>query len=51
MTMELVKKVTDKEEIKAELGSYQVNVEDIEQLKIKNIDGRIYIELKVKKCL
>ncbi len=51
MPQELIKIVTDKEEIKAEISKYQIMLEDIKQLKIKNIDGRIYVELKVKKCL
>lgn len=51
MPAELIKLVTDSEEIKSEISKYQINIEDIKQLKIKNIDGRIYVELKVKKCL
>lgn len=51
MTFEVVKKIVDKEEIKREMSKYQICLEDIEHLKIKNIDGKIYVEVKVKKCL
>lgn len=49
MVVEIVKTLTDKEQIKKELGTVEILVQDIQQLKVKNIDGKIYIELKVKK--
>ncbi len=49
--LEIIKKIREKEEIKKELHKYNLKIDDIKQLTLKNVDGKIYVELKVEKEL